>query len=78
MFGMQSCVKQEGLIFKEQQVHALKLLLKARDIFVWFPTGYAKSLCYQLLPFLMDYKLGSSFLLSPCVSHGWSGQESEH
>ena len=61
-----SCVKQEGLILKEQQVRALKLLSEGRDVFVWSPTWYGKSLCYQLLhvhmcypvPFLMDYKLG--------------------
>ncbi len=59
-------VKQEGLILKEQQVRALKLLSEGRDVFVWSPTWYGKSLCYQLLhvhmcypvPFLMDYKLG--------------------
>ncbi|XP_064392440.1 ATP-dependent DNA helicase RecQ-like [Halichondria panicea] len=73
-----SCVKQEGLILKEQQVRALKLLSEGRDVFVWFPTGYGKSLCYQLLPFLMDYKLGRTkgplvarsvvFVISPLVS----------
>jgi len=25
---------------------------------VWFPTGYGKSICYQLLPFVFDVKLG--------------------
>ena len=49
-----SCVKQEGLILKEQQVRALKLLSEGRDVFVWFPTGYGKSLCYQLLYTLLD------------------------
>ena len=71
-------MKQEGLILKEQQVCALKLLSEGRDVFVWFPTGYGKSLCYQLLPFLMDYKLGRTkgplvarsvvLVISPLVS----------
>jgi len=53
-----SCVKQEGLCLKDQQVEAVKRLSEGKDVFVWFPTGYGKSICYQLLPFLFDVKLG--------------------
>ncbi len=53
-----SSIKQEGLALKAEQTQVLQLLSEGRDVFVWFPTGYGKSLCYQLLPFLMDYKLG--------------------
>jgi len=53
-----SCVKQEGLSLKAQQVEAVKLLSEGEDVFVWFPTGYGKSICYQLLPFVFDVKLG--------------------
>ena len=53
-----SCVKQEGLSLKDQQVEAVKLLSEGKDIFMWFPTGYGKSICYQLLPFVFDVKLG--------------------
>ena len=53
-----SCVKQEVLSLKDQQVEAVKLLSEGKDIFVWFPTGYRKSICYQLLPFVFDVKLG--------------------
>ena len=53
-----SCVKQEGLCLKNQQVEAVKRLSEGKDAFVWFPTGYGKSICYQLLPFVFDVKLG--------------------
>ena len=71
-----SYVKQEGLCLKDQQEEAVKRLSEGKDVFVWFPTGYG-SICYQLLPFVFDVKLGRttlpsltevSFLLfSPCV-----------
>ena len=51
-------MKQEGLSLKDQQVEAVKLLSEGKDIFVWFPTSYGKSICYQLLPFVFDVKLG--------------------
>ena len=38
-----SCVKQEGLCLKDQQVEAVKRLSQ-KDVFVWFPTGYGKSI----------------------------------
>ena len=76
-----SCLKQDGLTLMAEQAQALKLLFEGRDVFIWFPTGYGKSLLYQLLPFLMDYKLGRTKAppvdksvvlvncLSPCISH---------
>ena len=73
-----SCVKQEVLSLKDQQVEAIKLLSEGKDVFVWFPTGYGKSICNQLLPFIFDVKLGRTnaplidrsvvLVISPLVS----------
>jgi len=59
-------------------VEAVKLLSEGKDVFVWFPTGYGKSICYQLLPFVFDVKLGRTnaplidrsvvLVISPLVS----------
>ncbi len=52
-----NCVGQEGLTLKWKQEEALIHLYDGRDVFAWFPTGYGKSLCFQLLPFMFDFKL---------------------
>ena len=39
---------------KEKQIEALKAFADGKDVFVSLPTGYGKSLCYQILPFLYD------------------------
>ena len=41
-----SCVKQEGISLKDQQVEAVKLLSEGKDVFVWFPTGYGYATSY--------------------------------
>ena len=45
-------------MLKAKQEEVLNNLYDGRDIFAWFPTGYSKSLCYQLLPFpVLDFNL---------------------
>ena len=56
-------LEQLGLshvVFKEEQRAAIKSMYEGRDVFVCLPTGFGKSLCYQTLPFVLDYKGGSS------------------
>ena len=43
---------------KAEQRPAMEAIYKRQDVFVWLPTGYGKSLCHQVLPFIMDYKQG--------------------
>lgn len=72
------CVGLEDLTLKPKQEEALIHLYDSHDVFAWFPTGYGKSLCYQLLPFMFDYKLKRTssprversvvLVLSPLVS----------
>ena len=41
-----------------EQIAAMQLIYKGRDAFVWLPSSFSKSLCYETLPFLCDWKLG--------------------
>ena len=50
-----SCVKQEYLVLRQKQLEVLQNIYEGRDVFVWFPTGYRKSVCYQLLPYNVKF-----------------------
>ena len=52
------CLGQADLILKKEQREAIKAIYDGCDAFIWLPTGYGKSICYQCLPFLFDFKLG--------------------
>ena len=70
-----SCLKKKDLVLKPEQLAALEFIFQGKDVFVWFPTGFGKSVCYQALPFMFDHKLGRStinrsvvLVVSPLVS----------
>ena len=44
---------------KPKQRSAMEAMLDGRDTFVWLPTGYDKSLCYEALPFMFDHDRAS-------------------
>ena len=73
-----SCLQHDRLVLRDKQLEAVKLLYEGQDVFLWVPTGYGKSICYQMLPFLLDaswvglvYRLVSGALswLSPPWCH---------
>ena len=53
-----SCLRCGDLQLKSKQREAIKSIYEGRDVFVWLPTGYGKSICFHSLPFLFDFKLG--------------------
>ena len=52
------CLESSDLFLKPQQKEALRLVWKGKDVFVLLPTGFGKSIIYEILPFLFDHKLG--------------------
>ena len=45
------------LTIKNEQLSAIQAVYERKDVFVWLPTGFGKSLCYQAVPFVVDYKM---------------------
>ena len=52
-----SCLGEQDIVLKEKQSEAIKSY-EGKDVFAWLPTGYGKSLRYQLLLFHFDFQLG--------------------
>lgn len=44
-------------VLREEQKQAIRAVYNGSDVFVWLPTGFGKSICFQTLPFMFDYKL---------------------
>lgn len=51
-------LQSSHLRLKEEQYQSIQAVYRGKCVFVWLPTGFGKSICYQTLPFVMDHKLG--------------------
>ena len=50
------CVGKVDLTLKAEQLGAIKCIYDGKDVFLWLPTGFGKSICYETLPFVFNYK----------------------
>ena len=46
-----------SMVLKPEQEASIKSVYEGKDMFVWLPTGFGKSFCYEALPFVFEYKL---------------------
>ena len=59
-------------MLKPEQLQAVRTIYEGRGVFLWLPTRFGKSNCHEVLPFLLDCKLGKSessivIVVSPLV-----------
>ena len=41
---------------KPEQKASVRHVYEGKDVFVWLPTGFRKRICYEVLPFVYDFK----------------------
>lgn len=46
------------LELKDEQKRGIHAVYNVKDVFLWLPTGFGKSICFQTLPFVFDHKQG--------------------
>ena len=72
-----NAIGRKDVKLKDEQERTIRYLYDGEDVFLWLPTGFGKSICYECLPFMFDYKLGRTtapasrstvLVVSPLVS----------
>ena len=56
-YGLE-CIGRSTVTLKPEQAETVWHIYNGKDVFVWLPTGFGKSVCYELLLFILDYKQG--------------------
>ena len=55
---IQEIAKSVGVTLKEKQSSALTSFCEGNDVFITLPTGYGKSMIFDLLPLVFDKRKG--------------------
>ena len=60
-----SRVGLSSIALKQEQLTAIRYLYQRKDVFLWLPTGFGKSVCYEVLPFLFGFAGSKSGSIVP-------------
>ena len=63
-----SDIGMAGIQLKKEQKEAICHVMNGKDVFVWLPTGFGKSLCYEVLPFIHESPTCIVLVVSPLLS----------
>ena len=50
------CIGKGDFTLKAEQLDAIKCIYDGKDVFLWLPAGFGKSICYETLPFVFNSK----------------------
>ena len=65
-------LNKSDLEIKEHQYEAIKsVVVQGKDTVCVLPTGYGKSLIFQILPFILDYYLSGGATATSHISTSW-------
>ena len=70
-FSSEAELESQVSLKLEQQM-AIQAVYEGNDVFVLLPTGFGRSLCFQTLPFVMDYKIRLAQLVLRRAVLSWS------
>ena len=51
-----------SISLKPEQKECIQCIFDGKDVFVWLPTGFGKSICYEVLPFMFNKKTQTTAL----------------
>ena len=62
-----------SMTLEPEQKDCVQCVYEGKDVFVWLPTEFGKTVCFEVFPFMFDMKLGRVdslvVVVSPLVSH---------
>ena len=53
-------------MLKAEQLDAIKCIYDGKDVFLWLRTGFDKSICYDTLLFVFNYKHSDGGIAGGC------------